>query len=72
MEDKLSALDDAMDFINLAIKEIKEYPDLTSFKYDLNEIKIDLMEKYRQVEEDIQGKEDINYDMKLAYAEGRL
>lgn len=72
MQDKLSALDDAMDFIKLAMQEIEEYSDLSDFKCDLDEIKMDLMEKYREVEEEIQEQEERDYDLKLAYAEGRL
>ena len=72
MADQLSALDDAMDFIKLAINEIKEYSALSDFKCDLDEIKMDLMEKYREVEEEIQEQEERDYDLKLAYAEGRL
>lgn len=72
MEDKLMALEDSIDFIKLAIQEIEEYSDLSDFKCDLDEIKMDLIDKYREVEERIREQEDINYDMKLAYAEGRL
>lgn len=72
MQDKLSALDDAMDFIKLAINEIKEYSELSDFKCDLDEIKMDLMEKYREVEEEIQEQKERDYDLKLAYAEGKL
>lgn len=72
MEDKLSALNDAMDFIKLAIQEIEEYSDLSDFKFDLDEIKMDLMDKYREVEEEIQEQEERDYDLRLAYAEGRL
>lgn len=72
MEDELSALDDAMDFIKLAINEIKEYSDLSDFKFDLDEIRMDLMDKYREVEEEIQEQEERDYDLRLAYAEGRL
>lgn len=72
MEDKLNAIEDAIDFIDLAMKEIEDYSDLTSPKYNLDEVKMNLMEIYREIEEEIQEQEDINYDMKLAYMEGRL
>lgn len=72
MEDKLCAIDDAMDFIKLAINEINEYPKLSDLVSELEEIKDDLLDCYREIEEEIREQEDIDLGMKLAYKEGKL
>ncbi len=46
MEEKLNAICDAIDFIELAIKEIVNYNDLKDIKDGLDDLKSELSEKY--------------------------
>ena len=72
MENKLYAIEEAMDYIKFAIREIDEYPTLSDLVCNLRDIKSDLMEHYREIEEEISEQEDIDLGLKLAYQEGRL
>lgn len=54
MEEKLEAICDAMDFIELAMKEIEGYFSLNDIRDELSDLKSELLDEYNETREKIQ------------------
>lgn len=57
MEEKLDAICDAMDFIELAMKEIEEYSSLKDIRDELSDLKSELLDEYNETREKIHDRD---------------